>query len=788
MSVDALPIDELEPAFRDAWRAGPVVVTSPTGSGKSTQIPRWCAEHGRVLVVQPRRVACRALASRVAELEGARLGGQVGYVVRDEAAANDATAIVFVTTGVALRWLRSGEMARFTTVVLDELHERSLELDLLAALLADHGHLVAMSATLEGDRVASHFGGRHLEAEGRTHRVEIVHPPGQPPLPDAERLEARMVAAVEAAPPEGDILVFLPGKAEIRRVCDALRDPSLEVLALHGGLTLEDQARVFAPSRKRKVIVATNVAETSLTVPGVRVVIDSGLERRTRYHQGRGVLTLLPIAADAATQRAGRAGRTAPGVAIRLWQRSSPLQARTAPAVHRESLVPLVLGAAACGAADLELRWLDPPKDHAIEAARETLRGLGALDEVGALTDVGDALFQLPLDPALGRMLVEARRRGASALADAIDLAAALGQRRPLFGAQRPTDPEDDLRRPNPWPGAHLDGLDLEGEGGCDATALVRALREGDPRRHGLDRHALADARQAARRLAQALGASELERSRFDRRQLAEVLLAAWPGVAHVVRRRKRSVAFSNGGTELELGGRSAVNPDEAEAVLVLDVRAVARHRLEQQLWCSAAMPVPLAWLARAGLGRDRLAGCAVVRGEAVATLERVYAGRVLDRRSEVPTGSLARSAVRDLFLQGRIFDVAEARDRLEARALWARLHDEPLPPDLDVWVRERLEALQLESGADLPLLTADDLLPEPLDPWDRERLDREFPRELDLGDAKYRLVYHPARNLMELHKVSGPRKDLPPLQYVPKVPGWRIDVVDKSVRRTLRR
>ncbi|MBX2800327.1 MAG: DEAD/DEAH box helicase [Myxococcales bacterium] len=788
MTPGSLPIDALRQPFAAAHEAGPVVITAPTGSGKSTQVPRWCAQRGRTLVVQPRRVACRALASRVAQLEGVSLGDRVGYAVRDERVDGTDTAILFVTTGIALRMVRSGAARGYDTVILDELHERSLDLDLLVALLARHPHLVAMSATLDGDRVAEHLGGVHLAGEGRTFPVEIRHPDGQPPVPSLDRLEERVVAAVRGAPPEGDVLVFLPGKAEIRRVADALAAmPGIVVRPLHGGLSLTDQARVFDDDAQRKVIVSTNVAETSLTVPGVRVVIDSGLVRRTRYHQGRGVLTLSPVALDAAEQRAGRAGRTAPGVALRLWSSGAPLARATPPAIHRESLVPLVLGAAACGAPDLQLPWLDPPKDHALQAARDTLRGLGALAPSGDLTPTGSDLFGLPLDPALGRVLVQARHHSDAALHDAIALAAALSLDRPLFRRARPQLPEDDLRGPGRWPGARLDGLDPDGTGGCDAVALVRAVREGEPGRHSLDRQALALARSAVKRLTKALSAGGTPQA-FDRRRLADVVLAAWPGVAHVARRRKRHVAFGNGGTELQLVAGSAVDESEPEAILALDVRAVARHRLEQQLLCTAAMPVPLAWLRDAGLGRDRLAGVDLEGGAAVAVVERVYAGRVLEARREVPEGSLARDAVRDLFLAGRVFDVEGARERLEMRTLWARLTEAAPPPELAAWVEARLLELQVDSGSDLELLDVEDLMPEGLDPWDQQKLERDFPRSLDLGDAQYVIRYHPARRLVVLEKTGGPRKELPPLQYVPKVAGWRIEVIDKNVRRVLRR
>jgi hypothetical protein len=173
--------------------------------------------------------------------------------------------------------------------------------------------------------------------------------------------------------------------------------------------------------------------------------------------------------------------------------------------------------------------------------------------------------------------------------------------------------------------------------------------------------------------------------------------------------------------------------------------------------------------------------------GEAVAVIERVYANRVLDERTEVPTGELARGAVARLFLEGRVFDVQTARDRLDARALWARLHDEPAPPSLEDWVRERVATLGVESGADLLLLSAGDLLPDDLPPAQRERLDRDHPRSLDVGDARYTLRYEPLRRTLVLEQIDGPRKAPPPLRYVPSVPGWRIELVRKGVRRTLR-
>lgn len=759
-----------------------MVLTSPTGSGKSTRVPGWCP--GRVLVVEPRRVACRSLAQWVAAAHGTPLGDAVGYHVRDERRAGPETRILFATPGIVLRSFDELTQ-RFDSVVLDEFHERRLDVDLLMALLVARPpqHLVVMSATLDGERVARHVDGTHLAVEGRTYPVEVGHRADGTLLPTVEDLDRRVGAALDAVRDEpGDVLVFLPGKGEITRVAEALADRDDEVVALHGGLTLTEQSRAFASAARRKIILATNVAETSVTVPGVRVVIDSGLVRRTRYHQGRGFLTLAPIAMDSAEQRAGRAGRTAPGRCIRLWDAAARLEATTPPEVHRESLAPLVLAAAALGARADALPFLDPPKPHALEAATADLHALGALDEGDRLTDAGRQLFGLPLDPHLGRLLVEARARGT--LADVLDLVAALAVGRPLFTGAA-ASPEDDLRQE-----------------GCDAVALVRAVREGDPRRHGLSAYALAEARRHRDRLRRAFPErpAQGDGAPIDREGLLRTAVAADPRCVHVVRQRRGHLALSNGGTEVELDRGSAVrvaldDPRRedfvVEAALVLDTRAVGAGRRDTKVVATCALPASLELLASLGVGRDRIAGVRVAGGGVVATIERVHAKRVLDEREEEPVGPLAREAIRTLFLRGSIFREAleRTRERLGARALVARLASSSLdagmdlsayaaaPPSLEDWVMDRLIELGVERGADLALLSADDLTAPDLPFEVRSVVDREFPRRLHVGDAVYEVHYDLGRRQVVLSMTSGKRDKPPPPQFLPPFRGFRVCV-----------
>ena len=785
--TDALPIEPLRGPVLEALDAGPVVLSAPTGSGKSTQVPRWLRRRGRVLVVEPRRVAARSLATRVAELEGARAGEAVGWVVRDEVRASDRTEVVFVTPGVALRWAASGRLSGFSTLVLDEFHERGMDLDLLLALcLRDRRggpQLLVMSATLAGDRIAAHLGGVHLSGEGRLHPVDVRYAPGGAVVPDGRGLEQRVRAALASTPDAaGDALVFLPGKGEISRVAAALQGLDAEVLPLHGGLTLDQQRRVFHPGPRRRVVLSTNVAETSLTIPRIGLVIDSGLVRRTRYRNGRAHLTLLPIAQDSADQRAGRAGRLGPGVAVRLWRQDVRLDARTPPEIHREELGQLVLAAAACGLPRVErLPFLDPPKPHAVADARGRLEELAALSaEDGAITDRGRRLFGLPLDAHLGRMLVEAEARDRLHLA--LPLAAGLSTSRPLL---RPGDRRD----------ADADGADPLFGAGCDAVALIRAVCSARRDTPGVDAKALDEARAALRRMCPAFGAS-VDRFKAgvrvgdaERRQLADLLLAAWPRCAHVRRRHGKRVGWANGGTELSLGRDSLVDEESAELILVLDSRAFTPKPRRDELVITAAMPVPVRWALQAGRGRDRLAEVSKDRGRLVARIERVYAGRVLAVREETPTGALAREAIARLILQDGLMGRLSKplRRRHERASLWASLQGGEALPEVGAWLRARLEEVGVEEPDDLQLLEAEDLMPPAVPAWEAERLDKEFPAELNLGDGRYRLAYDVGRKVCTLHQIGGQRKDAPPARMLPRLTGWRLDWAHKNRTRRLR-
>lgn len=780
-SLSSLPVEALEDDFRLALGAGPVVLTAPTGSGKSTVVPCWCLEHQKVLVVQPRRVACRSLARYVSSRFGTVLGGKVGYSIRHQEARSANTELLFVTTGVALRMIQAGQHRQFGTVIVDEFHERSLEIDLIVALLrgAPETRLVLMSATMAGDTVASYLGGRHLVAEGRAFEVSLAYA-GENLLPASQGLEQRVALAVQSAMERsGDVLVFLPGKGEIAAAAKILshrRD--LEVLPLHAQLSASEQDRVFTEGDRRRVILATNVAETSVTLPRIGVVIDSGLVRQTRYRGTRGYLSLTAIADDSAEQRRGRAGRLFPGHCLRLWSEAAILDRQTLPEIHREAIPSLVLGAASVGRRMEELEFFDPPKAYAVESATRELQMMNVLDEGRHLTDLGREVASLPLDPFLARIVVEAQGdaqgegKANEALQDAIDLVAAIASGRAIFRSfQRPDDPDDDLRASH-----------------CDATALILALRIGDPQRHQLNSRALSEARRIAKQLRHRAGVESISTAVPDRRALVQLILRAHPQAAYVLRERKGRRAWRNGKEELELGKESAI-ADEAQAIVVVDTRALTvKARKNVQVITVALLSSPgdlrVAGVGKTSLGKTRLEGKKIV-----AETIRSYADLVLARDEDVVKGRLAVHALIELISRGKLFatEIAASRERLAARTLYASLHGEDSPPEFTLWLEERVQSIGFESGDDLELLVAEDFLAPDLDAEHRRWLDRNYPRELQFADARYRVDYDVKKREVVLFKVGGSARTLPNATYLPRWPGWRILHRDRSVVRVLR-
>ncbi|HZH43021.1 MAG TPA: ATP-dependent helicase HrpB [Lysobacter sp.] len=440
------PIDTLLPEIRQRLeRHTRLVLEAPPGAGKTTQVPPalldapWLAGR-RIVMLEPRRVAARAAAQFMAQQRGEAVGETVGYRIRFESRVSARTRIEVVTEGILTRMIQDDPMLEGVGALLfDEFHERHLAADLGLALaldvqagLREDLRIVVMSATLDGDRLAQWLDAPRLSSEGRSFPVQVAH---FPPRRD-EALEPYTRRAVEHALAQhpGDVLVFLPGRREIGRCRAALEGSAAldaEVLELHGELPVEQQSRVLQPhdDGRRRVVLATNVAESSVTLPGVRVVIDSGLAREPRFDPNSGFsrLDVASIAQASADQRAGRAGRVAEGWAYRLWPPSQRLEPQRRPEVAQVDLAALALELAAWGGGDL--RFPDPPPPGALAAARDLLRRLGALDGE-AITALGRRMLGLGMHPRLAALLLAADDAEERALA--CDLAALLEARDPL--------------------------------------------------------------------------------------------------------------------------------------------------------------------------------------------------------------------------------------------------------------------------------------------------------------------------------------------------------------------
>ena len=598
-----LPIDDVLPAVTAHLRSTPnLVLVAPPGAGKTTRVPPailaaklLSKEHPALVMLQPRRVAARTVATRIAGENGWTLGDQVGYHVRFDRKLTARTRLRVLTEGILLRQLLDDPFLEgIGAVLLDEFHERSLFTDVAIALLREVQQtvrpdliLVVMSATLEAGPVAKFLGDCPVvHAQGRAFAVQISYAPDGSPLPD------RVVSAVERAvdlPDAGDVLAFLPGAEEIRRAIGLLshRD-DLAVLPLYGSLTPAEQNLALRPSQKQKVILATNIAETSLTIDRVRTVIDAGYARVASYDVDRGLdrLDLQRISTASATQRAGRAGRTAPGRCVRLWAESEKLEPFDLPEIRRVDLASTVLSLHAWGKPDVRsFGWYEAPLEETITAAEELLTMLGALSIDGKITSIGQKLSSIPTHPRLARLMLAAAEKGMRTQGAA--LAALMAEKDILIPGRGPSMASDsdllyrlqllnDAERARFSPGLYDRGIDVVAARQAAKTRdeLLRVFPE-DP------------ARRATETSPQGVGLLEHD-------DLLRLPLNAYPD--RVVKRRATdsSTGVMVGGGGVRLAHESTVK--QGEYLLAIDSRHDARSTTRQSLVRIASL-IDVRWL-----------------------------------------------------------------------------------------------------------------------------------------------------------------------------------------------
>ncbi len=604
-SLQPLPIDAVLPRITaalasDSGSGRSLVLRAPTGAGKTTRVPPALLDAGaagdrQIVVLEPRRVAARAAARRIAEEGGWRLGGEVGFHIRFDRRAGPDTRILVVTEGVLVRMLqRDPFLEEVGCVVFDEFHERNLQSDLALAMTRrvqaearEDLRLVVMSATLEPRPIAAYLGGCTIvESEGRLHPVEISYLERA----DLRRLEAVVAAGVRRALSEsdGDVLAFLPGVSEIRRTARLLEPEAAargpRVLALYGDLPAEQQDAVLRRGDRRKVVLATNVAETSITIDGVGAVVDSGLVRELRFDPAHGLdrLGLVRVSRASADQRAGRAGRQGPGLCLRLWTEHDDrsLATTTTPEIRRLDLAAPALQLLAWGESNLEqFGWFEPPEPAALNRALDLLSDLGALDQQGP-TPLGRAMAALPVHPRLARLLIAGRqgdqlKRAAlcAALQSERDVVQRPAGELPVARAAGPSDLLD-----------RLDALQRFAATGYGETAL-------GPIHRGRARHVLRVGRQLEQLAKRAPKATARGRQVSDPDEtVLRALLAAYPD--RVAKRRepgsRRGVMV--GGRGVVLAASSCVR--QGDLFLCLDLDSKGREALVRQ-----ASTIEAAWL-----------------------------------------------------------------------------------------------------------------------------------------------------------------------------------------------
>ncbi|MFH0287609.1 helicase-related protein [Vibrio owensii] len=772
--MSQLPIDSLQAEFDQLVNHHHLVVEAETGSGKSTRLPLWTANHGRVLVIEPRRIACTSLAEFLAEQSGQPLGKQVGYAIKLHAHYDEKTKVVFVTPGVALRWFAEDKLASFDIVMVDEFHERRWDIDLLTAILKQEKQhrLIVTSATLEGEKLASYLDAKRLRSEGRCFPVTVTHRSMDSRyLPNKKGCENDVVRTVKEAleDEEGDILVFLPGRKEITQCAQMLQSiDDVMVVKLHASVSDEERHSALTVQKQRKVVLATNVAETSLTIPNIRVVIDSGLERRTVQRNGRTALTLTNISKASAAQRMGRAGRVAEGACIRLFGEHAPLELVTPPELHREELVEPMLAAACCGYRLSELSFLDSVPEKSLNSALQTLQGMGAIDEQGDITEHGKKVYPLPIDALFADLVTRIQTK--SEREAMIDLAAALSVPAQLYQLQG---------------GESAEALAQEEPFGCDASLMIRLVRGEQLPGINLDASVLEEAQGLAKQMREVFELPDLEVvSRYKRDELTKAIATLHPELIFVRRERRRD-ALGNGLMEMMVG-RNSRFPEKSEAALVLDSHSVPGRGVKQTLnLASVMLPVSLNLLRELELGEWQQGETNYEEEAPRATMHLIYAGRTICTEYQALEGEVAVQSIVEMIEDETLLPgfAPLRKQQIQHWKIYNALGLNPEPiekTELDglsftTWLVEQLETLGVESVEDIELFEAEDIPFEGIPDWEYQDFAEQFPLKLILAELKLDVEYFVSRKLVHVIYTEGSRKGDPKRWELPRWAGWKV-------------
>ncbi|MCW8344718.1 DEAD/DEAH box helicase [Vibrio sp. ZSDZ65] len=770
----SLPIDSIETEFKQLLTQHDLVVEAETGSGKSTRLPLWAMTQGRVLVVEPRRIACTSLAGFVAETLSEKVGVSVGYAIKLETCYQDSSRVVFVTPGVALRWFAENQLAGFDIVIIDEFHERRWDTDLLVALLkqAQSHRTVITSATIEGEKLAGYFGAQRLVAQGRHYDVTLQHVrTDSRQLPDSRDLEQRIKETVERYWPtlNGDVLVFLPGRKEIQQTASMLRSIAEQydilIAPLYAAVTDTERVLAMTKQAKRKIVLATNVAETSLTIPNIELVIDSGLERRNVQRNGRTTLMLSHISKASAKQRSGRAGRVMNGQCVRLYGEHAALAAVTPPELQRESVVEPALVAAVCGQSLERLDFIDAIPVKSLEQASQHLTELGVINEFG-ITEHGRQLAPLPVDTLYAHLIA---KMPTNALKEAmIDLTAALCTTGNVYQLSRNEEV--------------LEALDKQEPRGCDATLLVGLVRGKVFNGITINAEALKEAQGLSQQMRDVfkLPAREVA-SRYD---ISEWILASIQANSELlfVRRKRRKDALGNGDMEVLLGRQSRLKPN-SEGALVFSIHSLPGRGVRETMnLATAVMPVSMRLIELSGVGQWQTKETVNTEHGLKNLDELQYAGRVITTRLSEPEDGSALTMMVNAIMSKTVFPALAQRIKSELQH-WQLYQELGLAEHKKVasaitveqWLFDSLSSLGVESMSDLELLDDGDFIVEGIPNWEYQDFAARFPLIIQLSGLKLDVEYFGRSKLVQVHFNGGSRKADPMRKELPAWQGWRV-------------
>lgn len=768
-----LPIDSIEQDVKQTLAHSHLIVEAETGSGKSTRLPLWAMEQGKVLVVEPRRIACTSLAEFLARSLGEKVGEKIGYAIKLENRFTAESQVVFVTPGVALRWYAENELAEYSVVIVDEFHERRWDTDLLVALLKQkQSHrTIITSATIEGEKLARYFNAERLVASGRVYHVDIQHRRDDSrQLPDSRHLETRIKQEVieQLGETSGDILVFLPGRKEIQQVRTALAPlcdtDDILVAPLHASVTDHERSLAMTTQDKRKVVLATNVAETSLTIPNIGLVIDSGLERRNVQRNGQTTLMLTHISKASASQRSGRAGRVMNGICVRLYGEHAALESVTPPELQRESIVEPMLASAVCGHELETLSFIDNIPDKSLASAKMQLKELGAIDDNG-ITEHGRNLAPLPVDAIYADLVTKMPTKALKEVM--IDLTAAICTTGKLYQL---TSNEEALER-----------LDIEEPFGCDAQIMVGLLRGESFSGVSADQDALREAQGLSEQMRSVFELPSLEvASRYDRSEWIKQMINANPTLLFVRRERRRE-ALGNGLIEVLLG-RSSRLKSNAESALVLSTHSLPGRGVKQTMTLGTLLvPVELSLLRELSIG-EWIAGETVETEAGLVTTETlVYAGRTIAKREREPQGEAALAVIANAIMSGQLFPglAQELSTQMAHWKLYLELglgqEQSSETEELSLWLQSRLDELGVESFDDLELIDTNDFAFGGIPEWEYADFAAKYPLAIQLSGLTLTVEYFGKGKLVEVSHHSGSRKDDPKRKELPAWSGWRV-------------